>query len=212
MSLKPLLGVLALTLAGAGSLSAATLTFQFTEDGSDVYLTAYGAVSDATQWTILGESPVTPESVVDPNKGYVAIYTQDWALFTGSFPSTPSGFGPGIFNEFVGNTVATQTNSALGSMVGIDIAFGGLYLPQGYLWGDPLSSEAIFSGHSFATLGLTEGTYSWVVGNDTFEVKVGSGGGSAVPETGTTLVGLALAMAGLVTLRQRAARRSGTQD
>jgi hypothetical protein len=76
-----------------------------------------------------------------------------------------------------------------------------LTLPENYVWGSALASQATFSGRTFATLGLDEGTYTWTAGLDTIEVKVG-GGSSSVPEGGSALAGLALVLAELVSARR----------
>lgn len=201
MNLKPFLCAFALTLTAAGSLSAATLTFQFTESGSDVVLTTSGAVSDSAAWNPQGPLSVS-FAVVSPTSGSAFVANGLLVLHLPTVPPPPpfnfgtAGDGAGTYD--------------FGPSVGFG-SLGYLGLPVGYNWGDPLVSQGTFSGQSFASLGMVEGNYSWVLGNDTFEVKIGGGGGSAVPETGATLAGLALAMAGLVSLRQRVGRRAGAQ-
>ena len=214
MTLKPFLGALVLTLAGAGSLSAATLTFELKETGSDVLLTVSGALSDSTPWTYCCPiiNPVVAYGDLHASVGRLGVrsgYLVD--LYTGNFPTPPFGFGSAAVSSFGTLTLAPTSSTVL-----ISVANGSLNLPQNYTWGAPLAAEATFGGQDFSTMGLTAGeSYSWVMGNDIIEVKIGGagngGGGSAVPETGTTLAGLALALAGLVTLRQRAGRRGAAQ-
>jgi hypothetical protein len=57
MKLKALLCALALT--AAGSLPAATLTFQFTESGSDVVLVMSGALAEWGNWVFDENSDTT---------------------------------------------------------------------------------------------------------------------------------------------------------
>ena len=204
MILKPLLGALALTLAGAGTLSAAVLTFEHKQSGSDVVLTTTGTLSDPTPWTIDVSAlvPSTPEGQMISGLGFLGVFSGDYDVYMGSFPA-PDAFG----TDYIGAATAVSVS---GGTVVVFLPASLLGLPSGYAWGTPLSNTATFIGASFDSLGVTDGSYySWLVGNDEIELKIGDA--SAVPETGTTLAGLALAMAGLVTLRQRAGRRGGAQ-
>ena len=201
MTLKPFLSALVLTLAGAGSLSAATLTFELKETGSGVVLTTSGSLSDETPWTYSGIFNETFSGVVSSSQGGIGVAYGLYDVYTATF-TAPNTFGSGslvVGDSFSGDNVA------------IVAVLGQLAVPTGYLWGSPLANAATFSGASFASLGVTDGSYySWSIGNDEIELKIGDGG-SAVPETGTTLAGLALALAGLVTLRQRAGRRGAAE-
>ena len=212
MTPKSLLGALVLTFAGAGSLSAATLTFALKEIGSDVVLTTSGSLSDKTPWTYV-TSAADIGGRIGSLHGFIGVMSGDFDVYQATFPA-PMGFGS---ESFYSVSLSYSGDSAL-----IWSENGFLYVPPGYKFGDPLSNTATFSGAnfvsgvaSFASLGVTDGSYySWDFGSDKIEIKigeVGGGGGSAVPETGTTLAGLALALAGLVTLRQRAGRRGAAE-
>ena len=77
-------------------------------------------------------------------------------------------------------------------------------LPVGYLSNDPLSSSATWTAATFASLGLTPGTYEWTWGTgmdaDSFTLQIGPAG---VPDTGSTLSLLSFASLGLVALRRK---------
>jgi hypothetical protein len=71
---------------------------------------------------------------------------------------------------------------------------GLLGVPQGYVSGNPLSDTATWDSTTFASLGVTPGTYVWSWGtgaNQNFTLQIGP---AAAPEPGTlTLLGAALA-------------------
>jgi hypothetical protein len=72
-----------------------------------------------------------------------------------------------------------------------------LNLPNGYVSGSPLSATSTYTSQTFASLGLTPGTYTWTWGSgptaDSFTVQIG-----AVPEpTSSLLVCLSLVFAAL---------------
>jgi hypothetical protein len=71
----------------------------------------------------------------------------EYALVTG-----PGDFGPGS---------ATNATSGSGDLVGMVGFFGYFFVPKGYISGNPLSDTATYSGQSFASLGVTPGTYVW---------------------------------------------------
>jgi hypothetical protein len=195
MKLKALLCALALT--AAGSLPAATLTFQLTESGPDVVLTTSGALEDSSNWLFDSNDDAGGSFArLVPISNYVG--TLDDQLFGIYTPVILTG-GPGPLGS---GFSAFGTHDSGPSVV---FSGGGLVLPANYSWGDPLESQGTFAGQTFATLGLNEGTYTWTAGLDTIEVKIG-GSSSAVPEGGSTLAGLALVLAGLVSVR-RSVRR-----
>jgi hypothetical protein len=71
-------------------------------------------------------------------------------------------------------------------------------LPQGYVSGDPLSDSATYTGATFASLGVTPGTYVWTWGSgadaDNFTLQIGP---TAAPEPSSLLL-LAGALTGFL--------------
>jgi protein with PEP-CTERM/exosortase system signal len=121
--------------------------------------------------------------------GDVDIYTG----FTG-----PTIFGSGFF--FFPNTGS-------GDIVGIDAqsSFGGLLaVPPGYISGTALSDSMTFNNATFASLGVTPGTYVWTWGtgleNQNFTLIIE---GAGVPDGGSTVSLLGCALLGLVALRRK---------
>ena len=73
-----------------------------------------------------------------------------------------------------------------------------LYVPQGYVSGDPLSDTSTYINQTFASLGVTPGTYEWIWGtgsdkNFTLDIEAPV---PPVPEP-PSLALLAAAVAGL---------------
>ena len=100
-----------------------------------------------------------------------------------------------------------EANSASGDFVGIrnsERPISGLLVPQGYSSGNPLSSSATWNNATFASLGVTPGTYVWTWGtglaNQNFTLIIG---GAGVPDGGSTVSLLGFASLGLVALRRK---------
>ena len=106
----------------------------------------------------------------------------------------PTSFGSGFF--FFPNTGS-------GDIVGIDAqGFGGLLaVAPGYLSGAALSDSMTFNNATFASLGVTPGTYLWSWGtglpNQNFTLIIG---GAGVPDGGSTVSLLGCALLGLAAL------------
>ena len=62
-----------------------------------------------------------------------------------------------------------------------------LFVPSGYLSGNPLSGTSTYNNATFASLGVTPGTYVWTWGaggaNQNFTLIIGPAG---VPDAGST--------------------------
>jgi hypothetical protein len=91
-----------------------------------------------------------------------------------------------------------------GDIVGI----GGVQLlvPSGYVSGTALSSSATWNSATFASLGVTPGTYFWTWGtglnqnqNQSFTLQLGP---TVVPDAGSTIGLLILALAALFVARR----------
>jgi len=83
--------------------------------------------------------------------------------------------------------------------------FGGpLFVPEGYTSGDPLTNSITFNNATFASLGLTPGTYEWTWGtglpNQNFTLIIG---GAGVPDGGSTVSLLGFALLGLAASRRK---------
>src|SRR5436189_1661674 len=110
-------------------------------------------------------------------------------------PSGPTSFGSGggaDASSGSGDTVGTAADC---SKDGSDCDRF-LIVPRGYVSGTFLSDSATYSGKTFATLGVTPGTYVWTWGtgaNQNFTLQIGPAGvprgGSAGSSVGFLWVG-----------------------
>jgi hypothetical protein len=130
-----------------------------------VVATGSGTI-DLTGLTIQGTGGNS--ALLSPILGYV---------YTGA----PTPFGSGV-TGYAGTITAqsgssafgtggtTGANTGTGDQVDLAGFFGQLFVPTGYSSGAALSDSAIYDGATFASLGITPGTYvwSWDNGADTF--------------------------------------------
>ncbi len=122
-------------------------------------------------------------------------------FYTGFTPG-PESFGPGF---------ATPFSSSSGDLVGIEgnsaPTYDQLLVPAGYVSGSALSSSATWDDATFATLGVTPGTYVWTWGDgDSFRLNIGT---AAVPEPPSLLLlALPLGLVALLATRRGRARHN----
>jgi hypothetical protein len=221
MNLRSSLRTLAFASVCALPLPAGTLTFNFTETGGNVVVTASGRLTDTTAWGALDPNDTTVASYIDPSQGGVNFGNGTSAvarLFAG-ISSTQSGNWMTAFvtppvnstfaNSYGGDTLGFVRNFPFGSFT-----FPVVALPNTYSIGTTqtlLSSTMTFTGKNIAALGLTTGSYVFHNGTDTIQLTVGSGGGSgggsSVPDAGPGPA-LALLLGGLGLRQWHSSRRS----
>ena len=118
--------------------------------------------------------------------------------------SGPSSFGPGI-------TIVSDSSDS-GDSVGIIGAGGffpgpGIFLPAGYVSGTALSDSSTYNSATFASLGVTPGTYVWTWGtglpDQNFTLQIGPVPGPSVPDGGLTVSLLSFALLGLAVLSRK---------
>jgi len=189
MRFPPLAGrasLLALAACLATSVGPARAAYivTFSQSGPDVVASGSGTI-DLSGLTFVTSGPTMPE--IAPTFATEATGAAG-AVDEYSGASGPTGFGTGVF---------TSATTGTGELVGIQQLIGEpsgfVFVPMGYASGAPLSDTATYDMQSFATLGLTPGTYEWTWGNgaaaDTFTLNV------AVPEPASlTLLGTILGL------------------
>ncbi|MGH7103203.1 MAG: PEP-CTERM sorting domain-containing protein [Acetobacteraceae bacterium] len=196
------------SIAGTAALAAAVLlgcglaalpaqadyVVTLTQVGSNVVATGSGTID------LTGLSPDgggSSEAGVEPSAAGINTGPPIFAassFYTGY--TGPASFGSGG---------QTSASSGSGDIVGIG-AFGvDLVVPSGYVSDSALSDTSTYDGATFASLGVTPGTYTWTWGsgpadgNFTLDVKT-----TAVPEPGSlALLGIGLLGLGLVGFASR---------
>jgi hypothetical protein len=170
---------------------AQAYTVRLNEVGANVVANGSGAIN-LTGLGFFQSGPLN--SLLNATFGVIRTGTDgssaDW--YTGA--TGPSTFGSGgQFFPSIGS----------GDFVGIDGGIGIIFVPLGYVSGGALSSRSTFNNQTFATLGVTPGTYVWSWGqgaNQRFTLIIG---GAGVPDGGSTVSLLGCALVGLAAFRRK---------
>lgn len=162
--------VLAAGALCATAASATPFVITMVQQGSDVVATGSGAFD----LTGLSGNPLSNQPLgVNPSYGAILVGSlANLDIYTPVL-SGPPNFGPGGF---------TGVDSASGDIGGISIGYGGFAVPSGYVSESGLLGTATWTNTTFATLGVTPGTYTWTWGNgadQSFTLQIGAIG---VPE------------------------------
>ena len=135
---------------------------KITESGGDVIVSAVGSMNIAGL-TFL-ETSSTAQGI-NSSSSFLEVSTGPIDLYQSI--SGPSSFGTGNF---------TFPSSGSGDRFGIRFGASSLAVPAGYVSGTSLAGTSIFTGKSFAQLGLVPGYYTWTWGSgnnaDSLTIKV----------------------------------------
>ncbi|PYL77311.1 MAG: hypothetical protein DMF26_04565 [Verrucomicrobia bacterium] len=195
--MKPLPKILlALTAVAALSLFSVQLAQAYSvtleQVGSDVVATGSGPL-DLTGLTLVVTYASLPAQIF-PVLGQIVTGSGGATDgYQGSI-SGPTSFG-GVFFTFA--------SSGSGDSVGIFRDTSTLLVPSGYVSGTALSDSATYNNATFASLGVTPGTYVWTWGagaNQNFTLQIGPAG---VPDGGSTVSLLGFALLGLAALGRK---------
>ena len=175
----------------------ATLVINVNEVGPDVTAIFSGSV-DLTGLTLsfTGTGPgFVRGSTPALRSGSISLFSPN-QLYTG-VTSFPTSMGPGTGNF--------NADSATGDL-GLGVLNGGrVFIPSGYVSGSPLAATTTWTGQTFASLGLTPGTYTWAWAADSVVVNIGAATvGAIIPEPATASLAL-LGLGGLMMRRRRMA-------
>jgi VPDSG-CTERM motif len=195
--MKPLPKILlALTAVAALSLFSVQLAQAYSvtleQVGSDVVATGSGPL-DLTGLTLVVTYASLPAQIF-PVLGQIV---------TGSGGATDGYQGSINGPTSFGGVFFTFASSGSGDSVGIFRDTSTLLVPSGYVSGNALSDSATYNNATFASLGVTPGTYVWTWGagaNQNFTLVIGVAG---VPDGGTTVSLLGFGLLGLTALRRK---------
>jgi hypothetical protein len=188
MKLSKWVGLAALGLVTVGGSAEASVLIDMSEVGGNLVITGSGTID----LTGLSFSSVGADAgFVFAKFGGVAVGVQAADdLYSGV--AGPASFGAGGFIIPFG-----QSGDVFG-VIG-DLSPPTILVPHGYVSGASLSGSSTYVGQSFATLGLTQGTYLYTWGSgptaDSLTVTIGT---AAIPEPGTwAMIMLGFAALGL---------------
>ena len=175
--------------------TAQAYTITLEQMGANVVATGSGAIN-LTGVTLFGG--VIQSIGVQGNPAFIRTggsrdpFVSGYMGFTG-----PASIGPGT--QLIG------VNHTSGDPVGVDTVPNNSFIlvPEFYVSGTALSSSATWNNATFASLGVTPGTYVWSWGtglpNQNFTLIIGG----AVPDGGSTVFLLGCALLGLTALRRK---------
>jgi VPDSG-CTERM motif len=165
-------------------------TVRLHQVGSNVVATGSGPIN-LTGLTFTGLS--SSAAGMNPSIADLAVATGLQDQYQGF--SGPLSFGPG------GITFANSNSGDAVTLISGMTSFSGLFVPQGYVSGGALSSSSTYNNATFASLGVTPGTYVWTWGdgaNQRFTLRIGT-----VPDGGSTVSLLGCALLGLAAFRRK---------
>jgi hypothetical protein len=156
---------LAYVLGSGRLIRAAGYTVMLEEVGPNVVATGSGALN-VTGLTFFGSS--ISASWIVPYHSDIELGAQTYPY---SGPFNVDGYSPVAIsgpNSF-GSSVGVVSSSGTGLQVGIGVSGNAstadILVPVGYVSGTFMMSSATFDNQSFASLGVTPGTYVWTWGD-----------------------------------------------
>lgn len=136
----------------------AELIIDFDQAGDDVVATATGSINLAE---LLGAStPPLQRANVFPSAPLGSTVTLGPAS-SGRVDAYGIISGPRLF----GSGGRIDATAGVGDFVGVLAGDDLVFVPEGYVSGDPISSSSTWSGHTISSLGLFPGTYAWTWGS-----------------------------------------------
>lgn len=202
MNLSKWAGAAALGLAAVGGPAEASVVIDVSEVGGNVVAMGGGTIdlSGLTPFGTAGGTAFMNPWFGNMDIGGTSGAYQDITEYNGV--TGPTSFGA---------DVATFASSASGDLFGVNGRGPngtGVDVPYNYVSGAALSGSATFDGQTFASLGLTSGTYVYTWGSgptaDSLTLQIGP---AAIPEPGTWAM-MMLGFAALGFVGFRAARKS----
>lgn len=193
LRLSLLCGLAALTALAAPQAAHASVLLTLLESGSNVAGTGSGTIN-TTALTLSNTG--TGTAGVAGNLGFTRVGPN-----TSTSLDIYSGItGPTSF----GSSGLISASSGSGNLIGVRGGNNTIFVSTGYVSSAALSGSATWASASFASLGLTPGTYTWNWGAgptaDSLTLQIGPSGGGAAPEPGTLAL---LALGGVCAFARR---------
>lgn len=185
--------VVVVVLLGAPRPTHAALIVTMQEVAGDVLVSGSGTANLAALSFLFNAFGI---AAISPSEGLIILGDN----FAGPLLNVYGGLsGPLSF----GSGGLTFATSATGDLFGLRGEAGVLAVPDGYVSGTSLNATSMFASATFASLGVTPGTYVWTWGSgntsDSLTLRIG---GAAVPEPVSVSL-LAVCAAGLTVRRWR---------
>lgn len=149
-------------LSLAVGVAHASIVINLQESGGNVEATGSGSM-DLTSFTT-SSSPATNALNIVPSLGFVTVGTHLDTMYFYETLTGPTSFGTGALKA---------ATSGTGDAFGIFGTSNGFYVPMGYTSLASLAGTATWVGDSFASLGLTPGSYIWTNAGETVTVNIG---------------------------------------
>lgn len=196
---RSLIAALSLSAWAWAHPASAAVTINLVETGDNVVATFSGTLNFGSLF------PTGPGSAsgsfINPSLsaftlGAIPESTGNATTYVGSI-TAPASFG-------TGEAASASTSSGDYLRVSSVLHFSTDRLNAGFSNGDAVSGSSTWLNHSFASLGLTEGSYTWTWSGDSIVMNV-----SAVPEPSAYAAILGgLILGGVMTRRRRRALRT----
>lgn len=187
--------VIGACLCAPPAQAAYTLTLE--QQGSNVVATGSGTLD--LDGLTLGLSGVGSSGEIFPLGAIILV---------GSAPISFDQYGPVTGPTSFGSGGLTDASNGSGDDVGINGNIENLFVPAGYMSGNPLLSTAIWDGQTLNSLGVTPGVYVWTweppgtATDDSFTLDAVA---ATVPEPASlALLALPLGLVMLLATRHRA--------
>jgi len=149
----------------------AVMILNATESGGGVVF-SYSGTLNTTGLTYRGKFSSSSTSEVDSSKGYF------WGNGAGGFYDEYDDNANSFAVPFGAGPFYAENNST-GDIFSLGYYGNDIYVPSSYSSGTTLAGSVTFTGQSFASLGMTPGTYiNTLSNNDTITLNVGT---TAVP-------------------------------
>ena len=142
----------------------AAVTISLEESAGDVTMDINGSI-DMTGVFAVSDIDFRINAFMDPND-LIGVENGFIVLYSGGVTG-PDDIGSGMTLNFGSVGVGSDTFT-------FDPRFGNIGLTTDYQSGSIISASALFANESFASLGVTMGTYVWTLGNgDTITIQAG---------------------------------------